>query len=49
MSASFNPPSFASFQRLALIVGAAGFVLLLIGLFVSRDQFFHSYILGFTF
>jgi len=49
MSASFNPPSFARFQRPALIAGAVGFVILLIGLFVDRDQFFHSYIVGFTF
>src|SRR6185369_3606184 len=49
MSASFNPPSFARYQRPALIAGVVGFVFLLFGLFVNRDQFFHSYIVGFTF
>ena len=49
MIRSFNPPSFAKLQSRAFIVGAVGLVMLLIGLFVNRDQFFHSYILGFTF
>jgi hypothetical protein len=49
MIKSFNPPSFAKLQNRAFIVGAVGVVMLLIGLFVDRDQFFRSYILGFTF
>ena len=49
MSTSFNPPSFARYQRPALIVGVVGFVLLLVGMVFSREQFFHSYIIGFTF
>src|SRR5678815_1507065 len=49
MSASFNPPSFARYQRPALLVGVVGFVLLLVGMVFSREQFFHSYIIGFTF
>lgn len=49
MSASFNPPSLAGTQRVALIIGAAFMVLLLIGAVVNRDQFFQSYLFGFTF
>ena len=49
MIKSFNPPSFAKLQNRALIVGAVGVVMLLIGLFIDREQFFHSYILGFSF
>src|SRR5436190_16039953 len=33
----------------ALIVGAVFMVLLLIGLFIDRAQFFHSYMVGFIF
>lgn len=34
---------------MALLVGAAFLVLLLIGAFINRDQFFRSYLIGFTF
>jgi hypothetical protein len=49
MITSFNPPNMSRFQNRALIVGIAGTVLLLIGAFINRDQFFRSYLIGFTF
>lgn len=49
MSTSFNPPALAKFQRLAVIVGAVALVILLLGAFINRDQFFQSYLVGFTF
>jgi len=36
-------------QRGALLVGAVGLVLCLIGVFVDRDQFFRSYLFGYLF
>jgi hypothetical protein len=43
------PASVNRFQRSALIVGAVFTLLLLVGLFVNRDQFFHSYVFAFSF
>ena len=36
-------------QRNALVVGVAGLLICLIGLFVDRDQFFRSYLFGYLF
>lgn len=49
MIGSFNPPNMSRFQNRALIVGVVFFVFLLIGALVNREQFFHSYLIGFTF
>ncbi len=49
MIKSFNPPDLSRFKSIALIVGVVGLVFLLIGAFIDRDQFFHSYIVGFAF
>ena len=49
MISSFNPPNMSRFQNRALIVGAVGLALMLIGAFINRDQFFRSYLIGFTF
>lgn len=49
MSASFNPPSMANAQRAALIVGGVFMLLLLVGALLNHDQFFQSYLVGFTF
>lgn len=43
------PASVNRFQLGALIVGAVFTLLLLVGFFVSRDQFFHSYVFAFSF
>lgn len=49
MILSFNPPNLSRIQQRALIVGIVGMVLLLIGAFLKRDQFFQAYLVGFTF
>ena len=49
MSAPLKSTGIASLQRLALIVGALFFVTLVIGAFLSKDHFFQSYLIGFTF
>jgi len=49
MIRSFNPPDFSRYRTRALIVGVVGLVLLLIGAFVDRKQFFQAYLIGFTF
>ena len=49
MIKSFNPPDLSRLQTRALIVGAVGFVLLLIGAFINRQEFFQSYLIGFAF
>jgi hypothetical protein len=36
-------------QRVALIIGAVFSLLLLVGAFISREQFFRSYLIGFVF
>src|SRR5688500_18351738 len=43
------PPELRRIQQRALIVGAVLLVLLLIGAFVDRAQFFHSYLVGIVF
>ena len=49
MSTSFIGPDFARFRQRALIVGIIFLVIFAIGAFFDREQFFHSYIFGFTF
>ena len=49
MIKSFNSPNLSKIQTRALIVGVVGMVLLLIGAFLNRQQFFQSYLIGFTF
>ena len=43
------PPELRRIQQRALIVGAVLLVLLLIGAFINRPQFFHSYLVGTVF
>lgn len=43
------PTAVSRYQRNGLIVGAIGLVLTAVGLFVSPEQFFHSYLLGYLF
>jgi hypothetical protein len=43
------PPSVSRVQRNALVVGALFTLLLLVGLVLDRDQFFHSYLFAFSF
>jgi hypothetical protein len=49
MIQTFNPPNMSSFQRRALIAGIVGLVVLLVGAFLDRRQFFESYLIGWTF
>jgi hypothetical protein len=49
MSAPLNSPWLAKIQRPALIVGAVFFLLLLASIFVNKDKFFQSYLIGWTF
>ena len=49
MIKSFNPPDFSRLQSRALIVGVVGLVVLLIALFIDRQLFFQTYLIGFTF
>jgi len=49
MSTSFNPPNLSRYQRLALILGAISLVVLIVAGLFYREQFFRSYLLGFTF
>jgi len=43
------PPNVTRVQQRALILGAVFSVLFVIGFFVNRDQFFHSYLFAFSF
>ena len=46
----YSPPvELTRVRNLALIVGAVLFALLLLGLIINRDQFFHAYLVGFIF
>jgi hypothetical protein len=46
----YTPPiELARVRNIALIAGVVFFVLLLLGLFSNRDQFFRSYLVGFIF
>jgi len=46
----YNPPAeLGSVRTRALIVGVVFLVLLIIGAFVNREQFFHAYLVGFIF
>lgn len=48
--AGYTPPAELGTVRMrALIVGVVFLVLLLIGAFINRDQFFHAYLVGFIF
>ena len=49
MSTPVNSPTVAKLQRLSLIVGAVFFVLLLVSIFINKEKFFQSYLLGWTF
>jgi hypothetical protein len=50
MSSSYVVPSEMSrIKRIALIVGGVSLLIFLIGLFVNRAQFFHSYIVAYLF
>ncbi len=49
MSTSFKAPDLSRFRQRALVVGIIFLVIFAIGAFFDRDQFFHSYIFGFTF
>jgi len=49
MSTSFKTPDLARFRQRALVVGIVFLVIFAIGAFLDRDQFFHSYLFGFTF
>lgn len=48
-SANTSTLDVSRFQRIALIVGAAGVVLLIVGYVLNHDQFFRSYLFAFTF
>ena len=48
-SAYTTPPFVKRCQGLALVVGALFLIVFAAGAFVDRAQFFHSYLLGFTF
>ncbi|HEV2716733.1 MAG TPA: hypothetical protein VGU64_15835, partial [Terriglobales bacterium] len=46
----YSPPvELARVRNIALVVGALLIVILLLGLFLNRDQFFHAYLVGFIF
>ena len=48
--ATYGPPaSIQRYQRMALLVGIVFSVIFLIGLFLDRAQFFHSYLFAFSF
>ena len=48
--ASYEPPvSIQRYQRMALLVGIVFSVIFLIGLFLDRAHFFHSYLFAFSF
>ena len=50
MITSFNPPDFSRYQRIALIVGVVGLLLLVLGAVIhDGKQFFQAYLVGFTF
>lgn len=49
ISANTTTVDLKRFQRIAFIAGVLGMVLLVIGLFVSHDQFFRSYLFSYAF
>ena len=49
MSTSFTRPNLSRLQRIALITGAIFLVVLIVAGLFYREQFFRSYLLGFTF
>src|ERR1700756_4652187 len=47
---AYSPPvELARVRNGALVVGALLFAVLLLGLLINRDQFFHAYLVGFVF
>lgn len=49
MANSANAPNLGRFQQVALVVGVLFSVLLIVGFFLNKGQFFHSYLVGFVF
>jgi hypothetical protein len=50
MSTSYVvPPDVSRFKGIALIVGGVSLLIFVIGLFVNRSQFFHSYLVAYLF
>jgi hypothetical protein len=49
MNQSFNPPNMSDFQKRALVVGIVFSLALLAAAFFSKEQFFQSYLIGWTF
>src|SRR5258705_803298 len=49
MSTSINLPDITRFRQRTLIAGAIFLIVLVIGGFFAREQFFHSYLFGLTF
>jgi hypothetical protein len=49
MIQSFNPPNMSDFQKRALIVGIVGLVALIVAAVLNAGQFFHAYLIGWTF
>jgi len=49
MNTSFNPPDIGRFRQRALVAGILALIVFVAGAFLDPAQFFHSYLLGFTF
>lgn len=49
LSSPQSLPELAPLRRVALVVGALGSVLMLLGAFVQPEQFFHSYLLAYMY
>lgn len=50
MERGYTPPAeLVRVRNVAFVVGALLFVLMLLGLFINRDQFFRAYLVGFIF
>lgn len=43
-----TPPDFSVFRNRSLLIGAAGFAVMLVGLFLDTEQFYRSYLLGYS-
>jgi hypothetical protein len=42
------PPDFSVFRNRSLLIGATGFAVMLVGLFLDTEQFYRSYLLGYS-